>query len=117
MTEIATEHLVCAYLGMLIFTLMKIEEDRKRGLLGSWKLWRLWVFNNVISLIISVITIPLLLYIATDPLVKSYFPISIPTAVLAGYQTQGLFRSVMTMVGPKKDGQVSVSDGNPDADK
>lgn len=115
MKSIEPQYLILAYAGMVIFTLMKIEEDRRKGQLESWKAWGVWVKNNLISIIISVITIPLLLYIATDPLISTYFPISIPTSVLVGFQTQGLFRSLMTVVGPKKDGQ-SIVDPNKPAD-
>lgn len=109
-------HLVCAYLGMVIFTLMKIEEDRRRGLLGSWKMWRNWIIDNVISIIISIISVPLILYIATDPLMREYFPISIPTSVLVGYQTQGVFRSLMTIAAPKNTPITFSSNGKHDTE-
>ncbi len=93
------QHLFIAYLGMLLHVLTKIEESRKKGELTTVKAW---AQENIITAIVSIIMIPIILLIAeTDPLVKGYLPINNLTSLLAGWQTESLFKTLINMAGSR----------------
>lgn len=90
--------LLLAYAGMFLHTLVKIEEERKAGRLTTPKDW---FKENILSLIISALSIPLLILCMNDPLISTYLPINNVTSILVGWQTQSIFKSVMAVAGSK----------------
>ncbi len=96
--NISPFYLFLAYLGMVLHTLTKIEEDRKTGMLTDKTVW---LKNNIISFIISVLAIPMLLIMAQEELIKTYLPVNSLTAPLVGWQTQSLLKSFMTIAGKR----------------
>lgn len=104
--EISIEplHLALAYVGMLLHILTKLAElSKTEGFtLPSY------VKKNIYTMIASIIMIPVLLIIATDSSMKDILPINNVTSVLAGWQTQSVFKSLMTMFQSK----VKVDGGN-----
>jgi len=96
MTALGTLHWVLAYAGALIYVLLKVQElsvDRK------------YKFSNYLkahwpSTLASAIMIPVLLLILSENL-TDLLPINNLTAVLVGYQTNQIFRSLISM-GKKK---------------
>lgn len=90
--------LLLAYAGMLLHVLIKIEEERKKGTLTTVKNW---MKENVVSMIISIIGIPVLLLTMDTPAVAELLPINNLTSVLLGYQTQSILKSFMSIAGSK----------------
>lgn len=96
--------LLLAYAGMFIHVLVKIEEERKKGSLTTIKAW---LKQNVISLIISTISIPVILVCMDTPIIHEYLPINNLSSVLVGWQTQSILKSFMEIAGsklPKNEG-------------
>jgi len=91
-------HYLLAYAGMTIHVLLRIAELRKEDKFSVVK----YVKKNIFSLIASVITIPVLIIMATDPAVRETLPLNYITAVLAGWQTDSTFKSLMGMYSKKK---------------
>lgn len=91
-------HFLLAYAGMLIHVLMKLA----RVFNMPEFTFRIFIRKSIIPLIISIIGIPVLLIIATDPSVKDFLPINNVTAMLAGWQTQSMFKTIFAVFGNKK---------------
>lgn len=91
-------HFILAYAGMIIYILAKLAEVFPKDEFNGRKFLK----ENIITTIISIIGIPVLLVIATDPSVKEFLPINNVTAVLCGWQTQSLFKSVFSMVSNRR---------------
>lgn len=93
-----TIHFLLAYAGMMIHILMKLAQifpDPKFSFADFMR-------KNLITTIISIIGIPVLLIVATDTSLHDLLPINYVTAVLCGWQTQSMFRSVFELAGRKK---------------
>lgn len=110
-------HFLLAYAGMMIHVLMKLAEVFNRP---DFK-FKTFFLTNVISVLISIIGIPMLLIIATDPSIKSVLPINYVTSMLAGWQTQSLFKTLFSLYGgPKPDNSIDqgvVNQNPPDSQK
>lgn len=83
-------HFALAYAGMLIHVLLKLQELNNKGISFS-----AYLKKNIFSLIASVISIPVLLLLSADTALKEWFPINYGTSVLAGWQTQSIFKTLM----------------------
>lgn len=93
-----TIHFLLAYSGMVIYILFKLAEVFPKPEF----LWKQFIKENIITTIISIIGIPVLLVIATDPSIQDILPINYVTSVLCGWQTQSLFKSVFSMVSNRR---------------
>lgn len=87
-------HFLLAYAGLLLNLLMKLGEDFP---LPDFSM-KLFMKKYFISILFSVIAIPVLLIVATDTSIHEFLPINYVTAVLCGWQTQSLFKSTFAMV-------------------
>lgn len=94
-------HWLLAYAGMAIHILLKVADLNQTPDFSI----RSHIRKNIYTIMASVIMIPVLLIVLSDDSLKDILPINKVTAVLAGYQTQSLFRSIMNMFGNriKKD--------------
>lgn len=97
MSGLSVVHFILAYMGMAIHVLIKLQElNQTAGFtIGEY------AKKNIYSIIASVISIPVILLLSTDTALKEWFHINYATAVLAGWQTQSLFKSLMTLTGKK----------------
>lgn len=95
---LTTLHYLLAYAGMLLHFLMKLAEVFNHPAFSM----RYFIKANIIPLIISIIGIPVLLIVATDSAIKDILPINYVTAVLAGWQTQSVFKTLFAFYGNKK---------------
>lgn len=98
MTLIDHLWLLLAYGGMVLHTLIKIEEERKNGTLTTPVDW---IKANIISLLISIIGIPILLISLDSPAAAEILPLNNLTSIFLGYQTQSILKSFMTIAGKK----------------
>ena len=94
-SELNFIHIILAYAGLLIYVLVKLQDESlKKGFtFGGFINNR----TNLLSLLISVVSIPVILLMATDPSIKELLPINNVTSVLAGWQTNSVFRSLMSV--------------------
>lgn len=92
-------HFVLAYAGMLLHILMKLAECINKPDF----VFQSFLKTNIIPIIISVIGIPVLLIVATDTTIQGFLPINNVTAVLAGWQTQSLFKTLVSLRGKKEE--------------
>ena len=99
-------YFLLAYAGMLIHILMKLAEVFNRPDFT----WKEFFRTNVISFFVSLIGIPVLLIVATDESVKDVLPINNVTAMLAGWQTQSLFKTLFAVYSKKSGVDNSDSD-------
>lgn len=90
-------HLILAYVGMLLHILVKLQELKQEQ---SFILTE-YIKKNIYSFIASIIMIPVLLILSYDTSLKDILPINNLTAVLAGWQTQSIFKSLMLFAGKK----------------
>lgn len=91
-------HFLLAYAGMMIHILMKLAEvfpDPKFS-------YKDFIRKNLITTIISIIGIPVLLIVATDTSLNKLLPVNYVTAVLCGWQTQSLFKTIFELAGRKR---------------
>lgn len=91
-------HYILAYAGMILYLLMKLAEVFPKPEFS----YREFFTQNIITVIISVIGIPVLLILSTDTSLKDILPINYVTAVLCGWQTQSLFKSVFSLYSTRK---------------
>lgn len=96
MTALTSLHWLLAYSGALIYVLLKIQElNRIKGYkFGNY------LKENWPSTIATVLMIPVCMFILKDNF-EDVLPINNLTAVLVGYQTNQVFRSMMSL-GKKK---------------
>lgn len=87
-------HFILAYAGLLLNLLMKMGEEYPMPDFS----FRSFLKRYIFSMLFSVIAIPVLLIVATDTSISEFLPINYVTAVLAGWQTQSIFKSTFTMV-------------------
>ncbi len=92
-------HFLLAYFGMLIHIFFKIDEKSKQP---NFKL-RKFLRANIFSIIATFLSIPVLLIMAADGAIAEILPINNVTAVLAGWQTNSVFRNLMTMFAKRTD--------------
>ena len=102
LSQITPFHLFLAYLGMILHILMKLSELSK---VPNFTI-RGYVKNNVYTMIATFIMIPVLLIMVKDPSIKDMLPINNVTAVLAGWQTNSAFKTIMSMFGKKNKGKI-----------
>ena len=81
-----------AYAGLGIHILMKLAELEKTN--GRFKL-KPYIKNNKWSLLAAIIMLPVLLLVSTDTSLGEILPLNNVTAVLAGWQTDSTFKSLM----------------------
>lgn len=92
-----TLHFILAYAGMLLHFLTKLGSKFNRP---GFR-FKIFFKSNFIPLVISIIGIPVLLIAATEPVVKEFLPINNVTAILAGWQTQSVFKTLLEFAGKK----------------
>lgn len=107
MEQLTIMHYFLAYSGLVLYVLMKLAEVFP---LADFN-YKKFIRENVITTIISIIGIPILLIIATDTSLKDILPINYVTAVLCGWQTQSLFKSVFSLYSNRRGMN---GDGKPD---
>lgn len=91
-------HFVLAYAGMTLCLLARMGEEYP---LPDF-VFKKFLKQKLISIIFSIIAIPVILVVATDSSIHEFLPINLVTAVLAGWQTQSIFKSVFAMYGNRK---------------
>lgn len=87
-------HFALGYAGLFLNILMKMGE----GYPLPEFTFREFFKRNLFSILFSLVAIPVLLIVATDTSIHEFLPINKVTAVLAGWQTQSLFKSTFNMV-------------------
>jgi len=92
MEHFDTLHLLLAYGGLLVHSILKIAENPCNGLDCFNK-------KEVLVTIASAISIPIILIICTDTSMKDILPINNVTAFFAGYQTQSILRTIGSIGG------------------
>lgn len=102
------QHVILAYVGVLLHILIKLAELKKKNSRFTPKGY---LKSNIYTIMATTIMVPLLLVLSTDTSMKDILPINNVTAVLAGWQTQSVFRSLMAIY----SGRVS-SDDTPNND-
>ena len=84
-------HLILAYVGMFLHMLIKLGELNEQGNFNVIS----YAKKNIYTLISSIVMIPVLLILAADTSLKDVLPINNITSILAGWQTQSIFKSLM----------------------
>lgn len=87
MEHFNTIHLLLAYGGLIVHSLLKLAEN-------SCTFLDCFNKKEFLVLIASAIAIPIILIICSDTSMKDILPINHVTAFLAGYQTQSILRSI-----------------------
>ncbi len=85
--------IILAYAGLIIHILMKLAASAKK--LSKMFNFSKYIRENRWSLLASMIMLPVLLIIATDTSLHEVLPLNNVTAVLAGWQTNSTFKSLM----------------------
>lgn len=80
-------HLIIAYAGLIIYHLIAISQS-------SCTFKDCFTKKEVLTLIASAISIPVILIICSDTSMKDILPINHVTAFLAGYQTQDILAKI-----------------------
>lgn len=101
-------HFLLAYAGMLISLLGRLAKVFNRPEFTA----KIFFRTNIIPTLISIIGIPVLLIIATDPIVKSTLPINYLTAMLVGLQTQSFFKTLFSIYGGSKKNIATTQQNN-----
>jgi len=96
--HIAPLHLILAYVGMFLHVLTKLQELKQADQVFDLSEY---VKKNIFSLIASLVMIPVILILSADTAMKEFLPINNFTAVLAGWQTQSIFKTLMSFAGKK----------------
>lgn len=96
--NIDTLNLLLAYAGMLIHFMMKLGSVYPRPDFS----FRTFMRHNIFPMLISIVGIPMLLIIATDPAIQEVLPINKATAMLCGWQTQSVFKTIFEFYQNKK---------------
>ena len=86
-------HWLLAYAGMTIHILLKVADLNQTPDFSI----RSHIKKNIYTIVASIIMIPVLLIVLSDDSLKDILPINKVTSVLAGYQTQSVFKSIMNM--------------------
>ena len=92
-------HYLLPYFGMIIHGLTKYAEIKKDN--KEYSLFE-YLRDNLITNIIYIITIPILLILIADTTLRDITPITNATAILAGYQTQDFFKSLLHFYSRRK---------------
>lgn len=92
-------HIALAYAGMIIHLLIKLERATKKQDFS----FKTYFKTIAIPTVINIIAIPVLLIMMGDSSLTEILPINNVTSVLAGYQTQSIFKSLMDRTNFKKD--------------
>jgi len=96
-TAVEPIHWMLAFAGALIHSLLKVAELQREGKYQPLD----YLKSNYITLIATVIMIPTILIVITDTSLAELLPINYVTALLTGYQTQSLFKSLISIGGKK----------------
>jgi hypothetical protein len=91
-------HILLAYAGLVLHLLFKLRSTMSKDGHIKGSFWR--NRKNLLTIVISAITIPVVLFMATDPSIAYYFPITNVTSVFAGWQTNSIFRNLMSIARP-----------------
>lgn len=91
--EVEWIHFIMAYAGFIIHALLKLAALKKTK---SFSFFR-YVQQNIFSLLATIITIPVLLIVSTDPVISEMLPLNLVTATLAGWQTNSTFAGIMAI--------------------
>lgn len=91
-------HFLLAYAGLILNLLMKLGEEFP---LSDFS-FNMFFRKYFISILFSIIAIPVLLIVATDTSIHEFLPINYVTSVLCGWQTQSIFKTTFTMVANRR---------------
>lgn len=94
---VSSLHLILAYVGMLLHMLVKLSELNEQNGFNIIS----YAKKNIYTIVASIIMIPVLLILSADTSLKDVLPINNVTAVLAGWQTQSVFKSLMNFYSGK----------------
>lgn len=83
----STLHLLIAYGGLIVYHLIKIAQS-------TCTFKECFNKKEILTLIASAISIPIILIICSDTSMKDILPINHVTAFLAGYQTQDILAKI-----------------------
>jgi hypothetical protein len=86
-------YFVLAYAGMILHILLKVGDLNQNP---DFKI-KSYIKKNIYTIIATFIMIPIMLIILTDTTLSDILPINKVTAILAGYQTQSVFKTIMNM--------------------
>ena len=86
-------YFVLAYSGMILHILLKVADLNQNP---DFKL-KTYIKKNIYTIVATFIMIPIMLIVLTDTSLRDILPINKVTSVLAGYQTQSVFKSIMNM--------------------
>lgn len=86
-------HFLLALAGMALNLLMKMGEEYNTPEFT----FKGFLKKHLISIIFSFIAIPVLLIVATDSSLKDFLPVNNITAVLCGWQTQSVFKTIFAI--------------------
>lgn len=88
--KIESTYWFLAYSGVLIHFMVKWMESKR-------PLEVFWQRDVFVPMIISGMSIPVILILLTEPFVASVLPLNKLTAFIAGYQTQSVLKSFVTI--------------------
>jgi hypothetical protein len=87
-------HFIIAYAGLLMHLMIKLMES-------PVPIREYWNKQTILSLALSVVGIPVLLIVLSEPVMKEILPLTYATALLAGHQTQSFLRSFVMIASRK----------------
>jgi hypothetical protein len=96
--DITLMHIILAYLGLAIHILSKLKMAYVKPDFN----WSKFVKLNLITSIASALMIPVILILLCEPAIKTTLPLNNITAMLGGYQTNSIFKTLMSFY-PKKN--------------
>lgn len=86
-------YFILAYAGVILHILLKVADLNQNP---DFKI-KTYIKKNIYTIVATFIMIPIMLIILTDTTLSDILPINKVTAVLAGYQTQSVFKTIMNM--------------------
>lgn len=90
MEKLDALHWVLAFAGALIHILLKVQEMSNGGYLLATYLKKNWA-----HIVASAIMIPVILVVLSETTLGDVLPINHLTALLAGYQTNSIFKTLI----------------------
>jgi hypothetical protein len=86
-------YFILAYAGVILHILLKVADLNQNP---DFKI-KTYIKKNIYTIVATFIMIPIMLIILTDSSLSEILPINKVTSVLAGYQTQSVFKTIMNM--------------------
>jgi hypothetical protein len=83
-------HFLIAYSGLVLHVLIKMQKAKSKG---NFKMV-IFFDTNWLPTLINLIAIPIILLVITDTSLQDILPINHVTALLVGYQTQSMLKTI-----------------------